>query len=207
MPRDTDKKSHITATAAHIVATEGLEALSIRTVAKAAACSRGLVEHYFRNKEALVQAVDDWAVETYLERASRAVNRKEGLEALEARLRQLLPFNRTILQEWQLRVVFWRQASVHPTSREVMNSRFATVYMALLSDMQTAQANGDIPVDLPVVVLSEWILFMIIGLSVACLNDDKLRRKRPLERRIEMILVLLRSGDVRAMDIGGPDEY
>lgn len=207
MPRDTDKKAHITATAAQIVATEGLEALSIRTVAKTADCSRGLVEHYFRNKDALIQAVDDWAVETYLERASRAVKRKEGLAALEARLRQLLPFNRTILQEWQLRVIFWRHTSVHPTSREVMSSRFAAVYMALLADMQTAQTQGDIPADLPVVVLSELILFMIIGLSVACLNDDRLRRKRPLERRIEMILALLRSGDIRAMEIGSPYEY
>lgn len=52
----------------------GVAATTIRGVAGAAGVSPGLVQHYFRSKQALREAVDDFV----LERASRAVSEAAG---------------------------------------------------------------------------------------------------------------------------------
>ena len=67
-----------------------------------------------------------------------------------------------------------------------------------------AQRQGEIPVSVPILETSELVLFFVIGLGTTCLRTPKLREKRPLDRRVEMILGLLKSGNVTALQVGDP---
>jgi AcrR family transcriptional regulator len=199
------RREHIIQAATSVIAKDGLPALSVRSVANEAGCSRGLVEHYFRNKTALLVASNDWANKVYLERVGAAVDAMAGLGALELRLRNLLPYNETIHDEWKVRIAFWHQGITIPSVEESNNRSFYSVYNAILTDMRQAQATGEIATAIPVVVTSELLLMTVIGLCVSCMNDSKLRQKAPLDRRIAMIMGFLKTGDVAALEVGNPE--
>jgi len=198
------RRDHIIQAATRVIAEDGLSTLSVRTVATRSGCSRGLVEHYFRNKTALLIASNDWANRVYLERVEAAVSTMSGLEALEHRLRNLIPYNDTSHHEWKVRIAFWHQGSTIPSVEESNNRSFYSVYNAILADMRQAQAKGEIATTMPLVVTSELLLMTVIGLCVCCMNDSKLRKKAPLDRRLAMMMGFLKTGDVAALEVGDP---
>ena len=211
-PKATDttqqRREFIVQAATGVIANEGLTALSVRSVAKAAGCSRGLVEHYFGNKTTLLVASNDWANKVYLARVEGAVGAATGLAALEVRLRNLLPYNNAILDEWKVRIAFWHQGITIPSVEESNNRSFFAVYSAILNDMREAQARQEISTTIPVVVTSELAMFTVIGLCISCINDPELRKKAPLDRRIQMIIGFLKTGNAASLEVGDPDtEY
>ena len=207
-PRASDttqeRRDYIVKAATRVIATEGLPALSVRGVAKSAGCSRGLVEHYFRNKTALLVASNDWANNVYLERVNAAVGAMTGLEALELRLRNLIPYNDTIHDEWKIRIAFWHQGITIPLVEESNNRSFYSVYNAILADMRQAQETDKIATTIPLVETSELLLMTVVGLCVCSMNDSKLRQKAPLDRRLAMIMGFLKTADVAALTVGDP---
>ena len=196
------RRDHIVHAATRVIAEDGLSALSVRAVASRAGCSRGLVEHYFGNKTALLVASNDWANKVYLERVNAVVGSKTGLEALELRLRDLIPYNETIHNEWKVRIAFWHQGVTIPSVEEANNRSFYFVYNAILEDMRQAQANGEIVNTIPLVVTSELLLMTVVGLCVCSMNDSKLRQKEPLDRRLTMMMGFLKTADVAALQVG-----
>lgn len=208
-PNTTKKRREdILSAATKIIAMQGLTALSVRSVAKEAACSRGLVEHYFRNKTALLVASNNCVNENHLKRVEAGVVGKSGLQALEFRLRNLLPYNEDIHNEWKVRIAFWHQGITIPTLEEANNRSFFAVYSAILQDMREAQSAGEIAATIPLRETSELLVMTVIGLCTSCLNDSKLRAPKPLDRRIQMLMGFLKTADVTAFEVGDPDlEY
>lgn len=200
----TAKRDHIVLAATNIIATDGLTTLSVRNVATRAGCSRGLVEHYFRNKTALLVAAEEWANSRYLKRVSNSVGTLTGLKALDLRIRNLLPYNEVILDEWKVRVAFWHQGISIPLVGEGNNRSFHSVYNPILKDAQQAHANGEIANHIPVIETAEMLLFMIIGLCTSCINDATLRQQAPLDRRVEMMMGFLKTGNATAFIVGDP---
>ena len=202
------RRNHIIESATKVIADQGLPALSVRNVADAAGCSRGLVEHYLGNKTAILVASNDWANRAYLDRVSSDVGTSTGLAALEIRLRNLLPYDKNILDEWKVRISFWHQGITIPSVEETNNRSFFEVYTAILSDITEAKDRNEIASAIPLKVTSELLLFTLIGLCTSCISDQKLRKKAPLDRRIAMIMGFLKTADVASLEVGDPDvEY
>jgi AcrR family transcriptional regulator len=202
-----ERKQHIARAAADIIASKGLEALTMRSIAATAGCSRGLVEHYFKNKAALVSAADAWANASAIARASTAIAEARGLSALEIRLRHILPFTETILDEWRVRVVFWRKSSVEDMLAKGESPHFRPVYEAIFTDIETAQGMGEVPEGIDCGMVAEFVLFTVIGISCSCLGNSRLRQERSLEERVQMISALLRSGDLAVLRFSEPSIY
>lgn len=199
------RREDIISAATTIVAKQGITALSVRSVAREADCSRGLVEHYFRNKTALLVALNDWANEQYLQRVKAAVGKKTGLQALEFRLRNLIPYTETIHDEWKVRIAFWHQGMTIPSVEEANSRSFYLVYSAILADLLEAQNAGEIAATIPVRETSELLLMTVIGLCTSCVNDAKLRAKKPLDRRMKMLMGFLKTADVASFEVGDPE--
>lgn len=197
-----DRRRHIIHTATRLIAQRGLEGVSIRVVAEAAGCSRGLVEHYFRNKAELISAANQQVNETYLERIADKVGELQGMAALEAQLHNLLPYTEDVLDEWRVRTVFFRRSGLDPQTATHTNESFRHVYEEILAAMRQARAGGEIDASVPVQEASELILFVVIGIATACLLDETLRQRRPLDRRVAMMLGMLRSGSLAALQVG-----
>lgn len=114
MPRYVDhdaRRRHIAATAAELVGTRGLEALTFRNVAEAAGSSTTVLTHYFADKRDLLRSTFEAVAERSGARFDEAQRRGGGLrECLEA----LLPLDPERQIEWRLLTCYWGMAVSHP---------------------------------------------------------------------------------------------
>jgi len=114
MPRyvdHDDRRRHIAATAAELVGTRGLEALTFRNVAEAAGSSTTVLTHYFADKRDLLRSTYEAVAERFGARWDEAVRGQGGLaECLEA----WLPLDPERLTEWRLLTSFWGMAASDP---------------------------------------------------------------------------------------------
>jgi AcrR family transcriptional regulator len=110
MPRYVDhdaRRRHIAATAAELVGTRGLEALTFRNVADAAGSSTTVLTHYFADKRDLLLSTFQAVAERSGARFDEAKRRGGGLrECLEA----LLPLDAERQTEWRLLTCYWGTA-------------------------------------------------------------------------------------------------
>jgi AcrR family transcriptional regulator len=114
MPRYVDhdaRRRHIAATAAELVGTRGLEALTFRNVAEAAGSSTTVLTHYFADKRDLLQSTFEAVAERSGARFDEARRHGGGLrECLEA----LLPLDPGRQTEWRLLTCYWGIAVSDP---------------------------------------------------------------------------------------------
>src|SRR5260370_19453712 len=107
MPRyeATDaRRRHIAATAAELVGTRGLEALTFRNVAEAAGSSTTVLTHYFADKRDLLRSTFEAVAERSGARFDEAQRAGGGLrECLEA----LLPLDSERQGEWRVLICYW----------------------------------------------------------------------------------------------------
>lgn len=200
-----ERQAYILAATTRIIARKGFSGLTLRAVAEEAGCSRGLVEHYFNSKSSLICGANDWANTTYLDRVASSVGEHRGLRALEIRLRELLPYSEATLDEWRVRVAFWQETKTHPQLENDTQQSLYAVYEEILGDMRHAQAAGEIAGTVPVRVTSEMVFIMVVGIATICLNDSRLRLHQSLDRRVTMIMGILKSGDLSALQVGNPE--
>mgnify|MGYP000710580087 CR=1 FL=1 len=202
-----ERYDHIAKAAANVVALKGLEALSIRSAAEEAGCSKGLVEHYFKNKMGLMNAALEWVNRTYFKRLESIPDNLSGLASLEAHIRQLLPFNKQILNEWRVRLVYWRQSSTSTELKGTQQTRFEKVFNVLMADIEAAIEQGEVDSDLNPITATELIMLYVIGFATAALNSKRLRQKDSLEARIRAIKALLTTGQLQSMADAMGDIY
>ncbi len=114
MPRYVDhdaRRRHIAATAAELVGTRGLEALTFRNVAEAAGSSTTVLTHYFTDKRDLLRSTYEAVAERSGARFDEAQRHGGGLrECLEA----LLPLDAQRQTEWRLLTCYWGMAVSDP---------------------------------------------------------------------------------------------
>jgi AcrR family transcriptional regulator len=114
MPRYVDhdaRRRHIAATAAELVGTRGLEALTFRNVAEAAGSSTTVLTHYFTDKRDLLRCTFEAVAERSGARFDEAQRHGGGLrECLEA----LLPLDAQRQTEWRLLTCYWAMAVSDP---------------------------------------------------------------------------------------------
>lgn len=111
MPRRVDheqRRREVTAVAAHLVATRGRAALTVRNVAAASAWSTKVVSHYFEDMGELLHA-------TYTTAAGHARARLDAVLAadptdLQGFLEALLPLDAARRQDWSIWFAFWTEA-------------------------------------------------------------------------------------------------
>ena len=90
MPKIVDhdeRREFIARVCAEVIAEHGLEQATLREIAARSGVSKGIVEHYFANKDDVIAAALEWVNQRYLRREQRNTAGKHGLDALAARLR------------------------------------------------------------------------------------------------------------------------
>lgn len=89
--------------AADLIAAEGVEAATVRAIAKAAGFSTKVVSHYFQDKRALLLMTYRFAAQDSVLAASDAARRSEG----EAYALSLLPTQPSMVRNWKVWLAFW----------------------------------------------------------------------------------------------------
>ena len=114
VPRHVDhaaRRRHVAATAAELVGTHGLDALTFRNVAEAAGFSTTVVTHYFADKRDLLLSTFREVADRLGARFDEARLRGSGLRGC---LEALLPLDAGRRTEWRLLTCFWGVAISDP---------------------------------------------------------------------------------------------
>ncbi|MBI1260282.1 MAG: TetR family transcriptional regulator [Rhizobiales bacterium] len=91
-----------------VIASEGLEGLTMRKIAKVAGCTTGRLTHYFANREELVLAALHAAYDAAGDRMLQARAREgSALDRLLAMLEETLPLDEERVKEWKIWIGFW----------------------------------------------------------------------------------------------------
>jgi AcrR family transcriptional regulator len=108
MPRQVDhdlRRSEVAEVACDLIASEGVEATTVRRVAEAANCSTTIVSHYFANKHQLLLFAYRAAAVSSQELINKVVARDPA--DLQGCLEALLPLDHMRTRNWQVWFAFW----------------------------------------------------------------------------------------------------
>ena len=166
MPKIVDhqaRREEISEVAAKLIAAGGLDAATFREVARSSGYSKGVIEHYFDNKDALIGGALDWANHCYVQRVAESTEELAGLAALRSRMVAILPLSKRIRDEWKVRMVFWSEAAISTSMRSGQAARFDMAVRMYSADLERAAALGEIDPPDDVEALAQRLFMSIVG--------------------------------------------
>lgn len=175
MPKIVDHEEQrqlLSATVALVVAESGLEHTTLRTVAARHGCTKGMVQHYFADKEELLLAALDYIEDRCEARLPEEGGDMEGLELLQARLMAQLPVNDDLLDEWRVRLAFFTLAGQSGEVREVLAERQAERRNAGLRLLRQAQKARKMKKDLSPANCYRQLAGLVHGLGALAVAGD-----------------------------------
>jgi len=147
MPKLVDharQRRELATTAAEVVAECGLEQTTLRAVAARHGCTKGMVQHYFADKNALLMAVLEQIEEVADARMPVANGQLEGLELVHARLASLLPASPAARREWQVRLAFTSASTLSKDIKSSISRRRDARQRATITGLRSAQKIGEL---------------------------------------------------------------
>lgn len=191
MPKIVDheaRRKEISAVAARMIAAGGLEAATFREVARSSGYSKGVIEHYFTNKDALIGAALDWANFNYVQRVAASTKNLSGLPALRKRMEAILPLNKKVRDEWKVRMVFWSEAAISSELRAGQAKRFELAVQMYRADLERAAAQGEIPAHSNCEELARRLFMGVIGACTLSLYNASRYGAHFLQGEIDHLL-------------------
>ena len=117
MPKIVDhdqRRQEIVEVAWRFIAREGIGKLNLRDLAAAAGYSNGALKPYFPTRDALLEATFNFVADATNRRVHIAVQHLEGVKAIEAFAREVLPLDDLRINEARIAVHFWNLALAEP---------------------------------------------------------------------------------------------
>jgi AcrR family transcriptional regulator len=163
MPIQVDRqgqREHVTSLAAHLVAREGVAALTFRRVAEAAGSSTAIVSTYFDDKR-------DLLLSTFRAAASRTTVRFEAAisagGSLQDCLEAWLPLDEDRLTDWRVILAFWGVAVTDPELAAVQHGHVSRA-RARVQKLLQAERRDDPPAMRE--RLAQQILALTLGIAL-----------------------------------------
>ena len=197
MPKIVDhqaRRAEITAVAVDLISSGGIEAATIREIANHSGYSKGVVEHYFENKEELIAAALEWVNTSYSRRAEVASAGLRGLGAVKACLEAALPMSAELSREWKVRLVFWAMAATDSNLAKQQGLRFERAAEHFSGHLQEAKEAGEITADALTDVWGRRLVNTVSGLAVAALHNPRFATRHFLQQEVDQIIAAMAGG-------------
>jgi len=150
-----------------IAADRGLEAVSLGEVAAEAGISKGLVQHYFPAKDAMLRYTTATLHEQVESRIANGAT--EGAPTVRAMVLALLPVDDTSRTDALVANAFLVRALKDPEIADRFRAGHAQLREALAAMVTGAQTAGDLSADLDPMLEADLLLALISGLGDAVL--------------------------------------
>ena len=135
MPKIVDwdeRRDEILSATWRVIARDGIAGATIRAIAKEANCSRGILGHYFHDKEDILgSALAALAPARGRADGDAAADGLSGLEALRAVMLEALPLDGRRDLEAQIEISFWGRALGNTALSELQHSEFDRLWSRL----------------------------------------------------------------------------
>lgn len=174
-----------------VIAQKGIEAATIREIAREAGYSNGVLSHYFTNKEDILISAHKLAFQRVYDRASAANDGVTGLEAVRRALYEAMPLDEERHIEAILDVSFWAQALTNERLNAVRRDSLIEGRVWWIDMLQSGRERGEIVSSISNDVLCDEIQALIDGVSVAAVMypDDMIpaRQKAMVDAFLDRI--------------------
>ena len=126
-----------------VVAESGLDAVSVRAVARAAGVSAGAVQYYFPTKDALLHAAYRRVIDRVTERATRLLPASSAKQFVRALLLELLPLDEEREAELRVGLAFTARSVVSGPLADLYTEGYRELVGALEAALRLAVAQGE----------------------------------------------------------------
>lgn len=168
MPRRVDhahKRAEIVRATWQIIAERGIEATTMRELARELGLANGSVTHYFPDKKAILTAAFQHVFDATNARYAREAAREglEGIPALRIFLLQTLPIDDERRLEARIVIPFLEYAAIDEGMADLFRSMMQQWQNQINGSLREAQERGQARDDLDLTVASDAILAMVTG--------------------------------------------
>lgn len=179
-----ERRAAIARAAWRTIARAGVEASTVRAIARDAGCSPGVLQHYFPDKDALLLHALRLVTDQTGGRMARRARGARGVAALRSVLREALPLDADSRLEWRIWLAFWGRA-IHDVALSLEHRRRYEAWRALLRGLlRDAQRHGDLPAGLHAAREADALVAFVDGIGLsATLEPSRL----PPARQMAMI--------------------
>ena len=183
MPKKVDlKKRHEDLARAAVLAIgkNGLNDVTLATVAKESGWSIGALTHYIKSKDELLMMAAEYANRELLQRIQPIRAKYKGLEALRHAAYLALPYNEIIPGAKDIWFGFWDRARRNEQVRAMITATYDASRKRCGEYVKEAQDLGELPENADVAKISRSGLMLLEGINVHCFMSSK-----PLSRRAQ----------------------
>ncbi|MEV8273036.1 TetR/AcrR family transcriptional regulator [Microbacterium sp. NPDC077184] len=170
MPRLVDhasRRAEIIQATWRSIAAHGIEATTMRGLARELGLANGSVTHYFPHKKAILAAAFEhvFAATTARYEAIAASENLRGLAALRAFLVQTLPMDEERLLEARIVIPFLEHAAIDADMATLFRTKMDQWQQQLSELIAQARADGEVPASLDTTGEIDLILHAITGVQ------------------------------------------
>lgn len=122
----------------------GIEAATVRAVARTAGWSVGRLSHYFASKDDLLEYALDHIARGMQRRFDARLRGVRGLAALRAILEEVTPSTKRAREEWVFWIAFWGRATQKPRLAAAQRRRHAGFRRVLERCLLQARTDGEL---------------------------------------------------------------
>jgi AcrR family transcriptional regulator len=161
------RRGQIVAVARKIVADEGLEALTIGSLEARLAFSRGVITYHFQNKEDIVHAV----LESAIEEINAGIDSHLGTNlSSEEKLRLMLKmYVRGFLEHVEatrILLSFWGRISSDKRARKANANLYAAYRKGMAQLVDSGKSSGEFAADVHVDAVAAALVGVIVGIAM-----------------------------------------
>lgn len=178
------RRKEVAQIAAHLIAKRGIHYTTIREVAKQSGHSRNIVEHYFKNKEDLINSALALANEQYFSRMESVLIGRKGLDSLRARLKSVLPMNEETRDEWSIRMQFWCFVALNYSADTEQSHRTSLHVQGYVNDLIEARDMGEVKRHIAIKSQAHQLANLVTGLSINAMHSPDFYTNRKLVRTV-----------------------
>ncbi|MEW1980722.1 TetR/AcrR family transcriptional regulator [Citricoccus sp. NPDC079358] len=196
MPKVVDhqqRKRELVEATWRIIARRGLSAATMRQIAAEAGFANGSLKPYFPTKAALIEATYAFVFDRTNQRVAVATRGREGLMALEAFCREVLPLDADRLDEARVVISFWQEAAHELRGSELNNASMAQWRRSMATWMDQAREAGDLDAGVDIPSSGDVLLNFMLGSQISAVIDRAATTPADLERQLAAQLAHLRA--------------
>ncbi len=176
------KRDEILSATWRVIARDGIAGATIRAIAKEANCSRGILGHYFADKEDILGSALVLSHRRVGARMAAATAGLSGLAALRIVMLEALPLDERRDLEAQIEISFWGRALGNSELRELQHSEFDRLCARLRGHLAEAAELGELRADCDLGVATHQLVVLIDGLSAErVLYPDRVTASRQVQ--------------------------
>ena len=168
MPKIVDwdeRRDEILSATWRVIAREGIAKATIRSIAREAHCSAGILAHYFDDKADILGSALMLSHRRVAARMEARAAGRTGLDALRVVMLEALPLDEERDLEAQIEISFWGRALGNLELRAVQNAEFDRFARRLRAHLAEARELGELRDGVDIDLAAHQLLVLIDGLS------------------------------------------